>query len=322
MLRPEWKPRPASSFLGCLDLKIGVTVALLFALLNKVAGVYGLIAALTGAGGSFAQISLYVYSVFGLVVLAWGLRAVTEEDAKRSLYFAHMFFADHVLSTMWTVFFAVTYWVYTPHDGRRQASSAAQEEIMNGGMNNRPPMSDVERETAARMIWNQEKGSAAALITIGWLSKFYFALLIYSYAMHLRRGSYRSLPHSRPNPATTGVYAALGDDEEDVEIEEFYRVPTRTPAGNSISNFGDLSTTSGRLQKQASRNPSSKSLGDDAVDEVLFDEDEADRHSRLASAEGSTSKSSSEDEPPAGVGAGHDRSRTARAWMAPVPGAR
>jgi hypothetical protein len=98
MLRPEWKPRPVSSFLGYLDLKIGVTVAALFAvslfvylivigvltysgfkqLLNKVAGVYGLIAALTGAGGSFAQLTLYVYSVFGLVALAWGLRAVAE----------------------------------------------------------------------------------------------------------------------------------------------------------------------------------------------------------------------------------------------------
>jgi inositol phosphorylceramide synthase regulatory subunit len=43
---------------------------------NKVAGVYGLIAALTGAGGSFPQISLYLYSTLGLIALAWGLRAV------------------------------------------------------------------------------------------------------------------------------------------------------------------------------------------------------------------------------------------------------
>ena len=47
-------------------------------LLNKVAGVYGLIAVLTGAGGSFAQLSLYIYSVFALVALSWGLRVVQE----------------------------------------------------------------------------------------------------------------------------------------------------------------------------------------------------------------------------------------------------
>ena len=45
-------------------------------LLNKVAGVYGLIAVLTGAGGSFAQLSMYIYSVIALVGLGWGLRAV------------------------------------------------------------------------------------------------------------------------------------------------------------------------------------------------------------------------------------------------------
>lgn len=97
MLRPEWKPRPFSSFLGCLDLKTGVVLALLFAvrhqssrlranerkpewpflqLFNKVAGVYGLIAVLTGAGGSAAQLSLYIYSTIALVALAWGLNAV------------------------------------------------------------------------------------------------------------------------------------------------------------------------------------------------------------------------------------------------------
>ena len=47
-------------------------------LLNKVAGVYGLIAMLTGAGGSAAQLSQYIYSVLGLIALAWGLKAVEE----------------------------------------------------------------------------------------------------------------------------------------------------------------------------------------------------------------------------------------------------
>jgi hypothetical protein len=47
-------------------------------LLNKVAGIYGLIAVLTGAGGSFAQLSLYIYSAVTLIALGWGLNAVKE----------------------------------------------------------------------------------------------------------------------------------------------------------------------------------------------------------------------------------------------------
>lgn len=49
------------------------------------AGVYGLIAVLTGAGGSFAQLSLYVYSAIALVALGWGLRAVKEVWLRFSL---------------------------------------------------------------------------------------------------------------------------------------------------------------------------------------------------------------------------------------------
>ena len=45
-------------------------------LLNKVAGVYGLIAVFTGAGGSAAQLTMYIYSVIALIALAWGLKAV------------------------------------------------------------------------------------------------------------------------------------------------------------------------------------------------------------------------------------------------------
>lgn len=91
-LKYRWRPRPFRSFLGFMDLKtgqhihlalvwalthrvLGVTIALLFALLNKVAGVYGLIAVFTG--GSLAQLSLYVYSIATLVAFAWGLRAIT-----------------------------------------------------------------------------------------------------------------------------------------------------------------------------------------------------------------------------------------------------
>ena len=85
------------------------------------------------------------------------------------MYFAHLFFADHVLSTAWTVFFAVVWWIYTPHDGRRQANSAAQEQLMQGSAGHQ--MTDAERTAAAMQIWNKEKGMAAAVIIIGWLAK-------------------------------------------------------------------------------------------------------------------------------------------------------
>ena len=150
---------------------------------------YGLIAVLTGAGGSFAQLSMYIYSVVALVALGWGLRAVKDvrrplylstgssfyslqEDPKQTLYFAHLFFADHVLSTAWTVFFAVVWWVYTPHDGRRTVNSEAQAEMAKGGHGEGSHnMTEKELAEAAHLMWNHEKGTAAGIIILSWFIK-------------------------------------------------------------------------------------------------------------------------------------------------------
>ena len=43
--------------------------------LNKVAGVYGLLSAFTG--GTIGQLSFYIYSTASLAVLVWGMRAVS-----------------------------------------------------------------------------------------------------------------------------------------------------------------------------------------------------------------------------------------------------
>ena len=101
---------------------------------------------------------------------------------------------------------------------------------------------------------------------------------MYSYATHLRKGSYRSLPLSRsaaasnppfPSPSTVnGAYeSVLGLMDEDEEIEDFYRVPLGTPtsksahyqhrrsssrthkANGSISSFTDFMSAPGRPRK-------------------------------------------------------------------------
>lgn len=265
-LKQELRPRPFTSVLGFLDLKTGVTVVVLFAVLNKVAGVYGLIAMLTGAGGNAAQLTLYIYSVLALVAFAWGIRTINDENPKHMLYFAHAFFADHILNTTWTAYFAVQWWLYTPHDGRRNANSPAQQALIDGYIGQHQNMTEDERASAAERVWRAEKGQALTIIILGWLIKFYFAALLYSFAHHLRRGSYRALPHSRTNTngSTTGStplvndFAALptldsdnGDDtiETNVDLESFYgATPTlpvhSTPSPSVVSGINGNGTSS------------------------------------------------------------------------------
>ncbi|KAF8605899.1 DUF1753-domain-containing protein [Ceratobasidium sp. AG-I] len=283
-LRHEWRPRALRSFLGFVDIKTGKLLlstlesrrrSYALYLINKVAGVYGLVSLFFG--GSLAQISMYIYSSIAIVALAWGLKAVTDEDAKRTFYFAHIFVADHLLGTIWTVFFAVLWWIYNPHDGEKVVNSAAQEAM--AGAHGNTTMSHAERVAAAQQIWNQEKGLAAAFLIAGWVSKIYFAALIYSYAVHLRQGSYRSLPltvHLANNtPGYGDGVLAESDLESDGEAEgsALYRMPVRTPrTGDSFAEFAGAPSR-GRKPgvTRGSKLANAPEVGDE---EVLWDEDE------------------------------------------------
>jgi len=139
-------------------------------------------------------------------------------------------------------------------------------------------ITDEERALLATNLWNREKSFALTLIILGWFLKIYLAALIYSYAIHLRKGSYRHLPHSRPN--TTSEFdevALVGEDDEDEEIEDFYRVPIRTPqsASHHTAPHSALARSfyrsSGRTHSSSATSHSiSRSNSRDT--EILFDE--------------------------------------------------
>lgn len=150
---------------------------------------YGLIALFTG--GSLAQLSLYLYSVCGLFAYLWGLRAVStvsakpfirqqiftirlQENAEKATLTAHIYLLDHLVSTLWTAFFGVSWWIYTPHDGKRVINSDAQVELSTGGAaagHHPAAISDAQRAISALQLWNKEKAFAAMLIIGGWLLK-------------------------------------------------------------------------------------------------------------------------------------------------------
>jgi hypothetical protein len=113
--------------------------------------------------------------------------------------------------------------------------------------------------------------------------------LIYSYATHLRKGSYRSLRHSRSTGGSISTpngipYENSAIPDEDEDIEDFYRVPLRTPqsgGGASVSSFTDLVGAPGRGRKgmvgksSLSRvSPANGKAEGEVIDEVLFDEDD------------------------------------------------
>ncbi|GAA5873750.1 hypothetical protein JCM16303_002576 [Sporobolomyces ruberrimus] len=199
------------SFCG-MDLKLGATLISLFAVLNKVAGAYGMLAVLLAGGNALSQplgqLTMYVYSIASLVVFIWGLQKIGEENGPKSLIYAHLFAVDHLVGTLYTSLFAAIWYLYTPHDGRRIANSDAQKAMM--GTNTGTGLDDAGRVEAAMGVWKSERGFSGAVLLIGWTLKVYFILCLYSYALHVRRGTYSQLPKSSYNTIPSSKFITPG----------------------------------------------------------------------------------------------------------------
>ena len=167
------------------------------------------------------------------------------------------------------------------------------------------------------------------------VEQIYFALLIYSYAVHLRKGSYRGLPLSRSqnNGAYTGLSTVADDDDE---VDDFYLLPVRappppsghghTPSGSSISSFADFVSAPGRsrrlnqkAQMKSTRLANAKAPAVEEGDEVLFDEDEMVGGSHLkagtdesTSASGSGGRTSAEEDGPSFMSSSNSARRASR----------
>jgi hypothetical protein len=94
-----------------------------------------------------------------------------QENTAKVLTYAHFYFIDHLISTLYTVYFAISWYVYTPHDGRRVANSAAQKAILEGSTGAGSGLDDAERARIAMQLWNDERGFSTSVLVLGWLIK-------------------------------------------------------------------------------------------------------------------------------------------------------
>lgn len=142
-------------------------------LINKVAGVYGLITVIVG--GTFWQFLYYAYSFATLWAFLWALSVIKLEVAKKSLFVAHLYVIDHAIAWVFHYIFYYAYWYTLKHDGTRVLNSQAQKDIFELALSRgeTEPL-DAGRDKQAQLaheIWNKEKGYALGVIAVGFLLK-------------------------------------------------------------------------------------------------------------------------------------------------------
>lgn len=103
-----------------------------------------------------------------------------QEHSSRVLLLSHLYLLDHLISTLYTVLFAVVWWNYIPHDGHRVLNSAAQKAMVELAKSrgdiaaDELAMDDEDRAAAAALVWGNEKPTAVLVLLACWLVKVRF----------------------------------------------------------------------------------------------------------------------------------------------------
>ncbi|KAF1964633.1 DUF1753-domain-containing protein [Bimuria novae-zelandiae CBS 107.79] len=104
-------PRP-KNFFQSMSLRTGAEIITYLQIINKVSGLYGLLALLTGASIDGWQLSMYLYSTIILVATAYLYRHVRLQTPFETLLLAHLYALDSVINALYTAFFGFV-WFYT-----------------------------------------------------------------------------------------------------------------------------------------------------------------------------------------------------------------
>ncbi|KAB8342883.1 hypothetical protein FH972_022480 [Carpinus fangiana] len=241
------------SFLGLMSLRTGTELIVLTIIFNKISGLYGLLALLTGFHLSYLQLSMYVYSLGALVLTATLAPHVRKQSPLQCLALAWFYLLDSLINATYTAAFGVSWFVVLAQHAAPSPEGAALSppggKMMDDVAGFTTPKYNVTQvdalvEPADGALTGQEgtlaghnagdrravaegalsavifeKGSIAsvAIISALWLVRLYFILVVIAYARGvLRQHIVRASQHSAAFPSVDakGVENPFAEDKE------------------------------------------------------------------------------------------------------------
>ena len=106
-----------------MSLRTGTELITLSLLLNKLSGIYGLLAIFTGVSLSPLQLSMYLYSVLALVVAAYLSTHIRKQSPVQCVALAWFYMIDSVTNACYTAAFALTWFLVISQHQSGQAGS-------------------------------------------------------------------------------------------------------------------------------------------------------------------------------------------------------
>jgi inositol phosphorylceramide synthase regulatory subunit len=108
---------PKQRFFYTMTLSTGASLITLSMLVNKLAGLYGILALFTGYHLSPFQLTMYIYSTVALILTAYLAPHIRKQSPLQCLALAWFYVLDSIVNAMYTTVFAATWFlVLAQHD--------------------------------------------------------------------------------------------------------------------------------------------------------------------------------------------------------------
>lgn len=228
-----------------MSLRTGAEMISLSMIFNKVTGFYGLLAILTGFSLSPLQLSMYLYSLAALIILAFLMPHIRRQSPFQCLALAWFYLLDTVINTAFTSAFAITWLLaVSANDANTSIHSSAPGSGTMGdtaGFNNpkynstnvlvaSAPVGGVQEAvafatTAARAaestagnptighaVGIEETMPSMIVVVILTLVRIYFILVMMAYARQVLRQHIYSSSSSKLHLTTDGTGDAAAEN--------------------------------------------------------------------------------------------------------------
>ncbi|KAG5960820.1 hypothetical protein E4U58_004510 [Claviceps cyperi] len=168
-------PRPQSLF-GLVGLQIGTELISLALVFNKVTGVYGLLAILTGYQLSLLQLSTYVYSIGVLGFLVYLIPSIRRQSPFECLALAWIYLLDTTINGAYTAAFGLDWYFASTSDGEETKTSSLPNIVAEG-------FEGLRRQSAIHgKAVPQETATSMVLIVALTLIRVYFMIVVMAFA--------------------------------------------------------------------------------------------------------------------------------------------
>ncbi|GLB19741.1 hypothetical protein AtubIFM61612_009655 [Aspergillus tubingensis] len=217
------------TFLYVMSLQTGASLITLSLLLNKISGLYGLLALLTGYHLSPVQLSMYIYSLLALGLTALLFPHIRKQTPLQCLALAWLYLFDSLINAAYTAAFGVTWFlVVSQHYDNGSASGPGGETIAQTAGFTSPKYDTTKAESGHYARRPDALGNAVAqpesfqsifVICCLWVIRIYFVFVMLAFARQALRlyvavPRHTQLPTHSRNTSIASVASIADIDRE------------------------------------------------------------------------------------------------------------